>query len=273
LALSFPNVSAKLADLLLAQAVAPGPFVRWHLRQKFHAMEELFQKYLVPNARFADIGCGPGDALVMAKLCASDCEIWGLDMDKASLQIAGRRVPGAVLHLGDMHDPKQLPKEYFDVVHEFGAAFLSHGWDVLAQAYFSLLRNGGILLWELPQRWSLAHISYLLTVAPTGTSDESKVGRLLRSFLPGKYRFESDASVKAALQNSGFEYEVLERVSIGSFYFPKKLHWLLDWAWQYFGDAMFERLDRITRIIWRRDAGYYLVIRRGAHVKQSTVAS
>jgi trans-aconitate methyltransferase len=258
------NSMNALAEVILQQqSDAPGPFVRWHLRRKFCVMEELFRKYLTPGARLADIGCGNGNALVLASLCVADCESWGLDMDSASLDAARRRLPSAAFYQGDMHDPTALPKEYFDVVHEFGAAFLSRGWDVLARAYLALLKDGGILLWELPQRWSLAHIAYLLSVAPKRTADETKFSRLLRSVLPSKYRFESDASVMAALQAAGCSFEIVERVSIGTFFCPKAFHWALDWAWKSFGDEMFERLDKATRIFWPRDIGYYLVIRKG----------
>lgn len=240
------------------------PFVRWHIRRKLHVMEHLFRKYLVPNAKFADMGCGSGDALMMASRCAVDCELWGLDHDPDSLGIALQRMPGARLLHGDMHDPSAMPKEYFDVVHEFGAAFLSRGWNVLAREYLSLLKHGGILLWELPRRWSFAHIAYLLTVATKRTANESEFSCLLRSFLPSKYRFESDKSVMLALQNAGCDYEILEKVSIGYFYCPKMLRWILDWAWKSFGDSMFDRLDRVARFLWPRDAGYYLVIRKKA---------
>jgi trans-aconitate methyltransferase len=255
--------AASWAQELIGQQNPPqGPFVCWHLRKKFSVMAALFQKYLSPESRIADIGCGDGDALVIASLCGFSSELWGIDMDSASLQRARERLPAAKLHQGDMHDPYVLPGEYFDVVHEFGAAFLSKGWNILARAYMGLLKDGGILLWELPQRWSLAHIAYLLTVAPKLTEDEPKLKRLLRSVLPSKYRFESDQSVMNALQTSGCGYEILEKVSVGSFYCPKLLHFLLDWAWRYFGDGMFDTLDRITRSVWPKDVGYYLVIRK-----------
>jgi len=252
-------------DVLLQHNSDAGPFVRWHLRRKFQVMEALFRKYLVPGAKLADIACGTGDALVLASLCMPGCDGWGVDIDDTSLQIARNRMPTATLHHGDMHDPQTLPKEYFDVVHEFGAAFLSRrGWDVLARAYLSLLKDSGVLLWELPQRWSLAHISYLLNLAPE-KAGETKLIRLFRSMLPSKYRFESDASVMSALKSSGFSYEILERVSIGSFYFPKKLQWVLNWAWRYFGDNLFDKLDAATRVLWPKDVGYYLVVRKKAY--------
>ena len=261
------DLSVNAVDLLLKQETATTrPFIRWHLRRKFCVMDGLFRRYLAPDAKFADIGCGQGDALVLASLCASEAELWGLDMDSASLQVARKRLPSAILHQGDMHDPQELPKEYFDVVHEFGAAFLSRGWDILARAYLSLLKDGGILLWELPQRYSLAHIAYLLTLAPRKSEDDSRWDRLFRSLNPSKYRFESDASVMRALQMSGYEYEILERVSIGSFYFPKYFHGLLDWGWKLFGDRMFDVLDSLTKTVLQSDAGYYLAIRKKSRV-------
>jgi trans-aconitate methyltransferase len=258
------NPTDGLVDLLLEQQGHAGPFVRWHLRRKFCSMEVLFRKYLTPGAKFVDMGCGKGDALLLASLCVGGCEEWGIDTNCADLQVAKQRIPSATFCQDDMHDPRMLPKQYFDIVHEFGAAFLSRGWDVLAQVYLSLLKDGGILLWELPQRWSLAHISYLLTVAPKRKPDETKFKRLLRSFLPSKYRFESDESVMLALQASGCEYEVLERISIGNFYFPAHLHWILDWGWRYFGDGLFELFDKVTHHLWPRDIGYYLVVRKKA---------
>jgi len=225
-------------------------------------MEQLFRKYLPPHAKIADLGCGRADALVLASLCVEDCELWGLDMDAAGLADGRRRLPQAKLFEGDMHNPASLPHEYFDVVHEFGAAFLSRGWDVLARSYFSLLRDDGILLWELPQRWSLAHIAYLLNLAPKNSPGESKLRRMFRSLLPGKYRFESDASVAHALQNAGCDYEIVEKVRIWCFFCPKFLQPALNWAWQYLGDDLFDRLEKVTRWVWPKDAGYYLVVRK-----------
>jgi len=252
-----------LVEMLLQQQSHVRPFVRWHLRCKFQVMEDLFRRYLRPGAKLADIACGTGDALVLAAACVPGCEGWGLDMDDASLDIARRRLPTARLYYGDMRDPKELPSEYFDAVHEFGATFLaSCEWHVLARAYLSLLKQGGVLLWELPQRWSLAHLSYLVSLAPQ-MPNESKLKRILRSLRPSKYRFESDESVMKALEMAGCDYEILERVSIGYFFFPKMLQWMLDWTSRYFGDQVFEALDKAAQAVWPKKIGYYLVIRKG----------
>ncbi len=245
-----------------SQLVITSPFTRWHARGKFTTMERLFRQYVGEHARFADIGCGTGDALAVAALCRPSAQLWGLDIDSAALAIAQQRVPKAILRQGDMHAPDCLPKGEFDVVHEFGAAFLARGWDLLAKAYLSLLREGGILLWELPQKWSTAHISYLFTVAPKRSRNESKLRRIFRSFFPSKYRFESDRSVLRALEGTGCTYAIVERVPIWYFYFGTPLSTVLDFSYQFFGDDLFDDIDRITSHVWPRYAGYYLVIRK-----------
>lgn len=246
------------------------PFQRWHLRKKFQVMEALFRKYLTPEARFADIACGRGDGLVLASMCMPAGEIWGVDINQPDLDTCARRVPRAVLHIDDMHNPASLPKEYFDVVHEYGATFFSRQWDVLVRGYMSLLRDGGILLWELPQRWSLAHIGYLLTVAPKNSAADTKFRRILRSFSPAKYHFESDAAIAEALDRVGCEYEIVERVPIWNFYPPPSVRPPLDWMAGHFGEGMFERLDKTTRSVWNKDAGYYLVIRKKSGTKKQS---
>ncbi len=252
---------AEVLRTVLAREPDTCPFVRWHLRGKFRVMEGLFRKYLAPNTGFLDMACGSGDGLVLASLCQPRCELWGLDIDRASLEIARRRTPGANLVEGDMLHPG-LPKGYFDLVHEFGAACMVRGWDALAKAYFSLLRDGGILLWELPQKWSTAHISYLFSVAPKITAADTKFKRVLRSFSPYKYSFESDKAASRALEATGCDYEVLERVPIWHFYCRGLLCRTLDLAWRFGGDGLFDWLDRVTGLIWPRYAGYYLVIRK-----------
>jgi SAM-dependent methyltransferase len=232
------------------------------LRKKFAVIEQLFHRYLPEGCKFVDIGCGGGDALVIASACRPSAELWGLDINPECIAVAGRRVPHSVLRCGDLQNPTALPRDYFDVVHEFGAAFLASRWDLVVRSYLSLLRDNGILLWELPRRWGPAHISYLLTVAPKNTEADTKIKRLFRSFLPWKYKFRSDAAIRRAFKASGYEYECLERVVIWHFFCPKIVRWFLDRLWLLSGDNLFEFLDSVTRRVWRREAGYYLVIRK-----------
>jgi ubiquinone/menaquinone biosynthesis C-methylase UbiE len=237
------------------------PFVRWHMRTKFQVMEKLFAHYLPANSRFLDMACGRGDGLLLASLCQEQCEIWGLDIYGPDLEIAKARVPSATLVQGDMLNPG-LPSNHFDVVHEFGATFMVRQWTALVRVYMSLLREGGILLWELPQKWSSGHIAYLFSLAPKITDTDTKLKRIIRSFSPYKYRYESDAAILKALDKTGYQYEVLERVPIWYFYCRGILCRTLDFAWKFGGDDIFEWCDRFTGRVWPRYAGYYLVVRK-----------
>jgi trans-aconitate methyltransferase len=240
------------------------PFLRWHLRKKFEVMDDLFQRYLLPGSRFIDMGCGTGDALVLASRRAAAGEIWGLDRDRVSLETARQRVPTAKIVDGDINDPSGVPRNYFDVVHEFGAAFLTADWALLAKVYLSLLRDRGVLLWELPAKWSTAHISYLLRRAPRKGPSEPRIRQILRTLSPWKYRFESKHEVLRHLELSGFEYQIIETIPLWFFFCRGFFCSCLNWIWRFSGDSFFDRLDRLTQLIWPKEAGYYLVIKKKA---------
>ena len=251
---------ASVAAILLDEERV-GPFTRWHNRRKYEVMGRLFRKYLVDRPRFLDMCCGDGEALALARSCNAAAALSGLDLDESRLEKARARCPEAVFCGGDMHAPDALPKDSYDVLHEFGATFYTDRWNDLARAYLSRLCDGGILLWELPQRWSAAHLSYLCAPAQK-REGESKFKRVLRSLLPGKYHFHSDREVHDALVRSGYRFEVLERIPIWHFFCPWFVCAIVEWLWKFTGDAIFDGLDRMFSHVWPRWSGYYLVVRR-----------
>jgi ubiquinone/menaquinone biosynthesis C-methylase UbiE len=241
------------------------PFTQWHLRKKYETMNNLFQRHLHADCRLLDIACGDGDALVLAKNLRPDSELWGVDINDNFLDIARKRVPGAQFSKGDMLNLDFLPEGYFDVVHEFWATCLirdKEDFSLLARQYLRLVRNGGILLWEFPPKWSLAHLMYLLTVAPKITENDTKLKRIFRSFFPSKYTFLSDKQIEVGLNKSNYNFEIIEHVPIWYFYCSGMMRRSLDTLYQVFGDRQFELLDRINGIVWPRYSGFYLVIRK-----------
>jgi len=239
------------------------PFLEWHLARKFTVMSQLFEQYVAPESRFLDMACGSGDGLLLASLLRPDAELWGLDIDRQSLDLAARKVPGARLHHGDLLTPP-LRLGHFDVVHEFGATFFFRDWNALARVYMSLLRDDGILLWELPQKWSAGHLAYLLSWAPKITEADTKPKRFFRSFLPSKYKYETDEAVLQALEQSGVPFEVLGRVPIWYFFCNGVFATLVNRAARARGIQALDALDRINGRFWPRYSGYYLVVRRCA---------
>ena len=269
-AINRPSVESRVlpvdnADEHASLAWAPQPFMRWHLRRKYEVMEMLFRRLIKPHAKLVDMGCGAGEALVLAQRCAPDCELWGVDLDRQALDTAQARIPTAKLIRGDITKAGILPTDYFDIVHEFGAAFQCKDWQALARNYLSLLKPGGLLLWELPQKWSTAHLSYLLRVAPSRYEGESKVWRIARSVLPWKYRFESDAKIRGVLNSAGCAYEILEGHPLWYFFARGWSSHVLDFGWNYFGDSLFDRIDHLNGIVWPRYSGFYLIIQRSAN--------
>ncbi len=241
------------------------PFAKWHLKTKFEVISQLFDRYLTPGCRFIDIACGDGDGIVLAEECEPACELWGVDIDTDGLEVAKERVPNALLLKGDMlhlDQVKSLPKKYFDLLHEFGATFFIRDWKSLFQQYIKLVRPGGIILWELPQKWSMANFMYLFTPAPKITEEDTKIKRIFRSFLPWKYNYLSDKQIDCCLATSGYDYEIIERFPIWYFYANGLFRLLLDRLHFIFGDQLFNILDRINSIIWPRYSGFYLVIQR-----------
>ena len=246
-----------------------GPFNKWHQRTKFEVITNLYKRYLYPGCQLIDIACGDGDGLVLAEYCQPECELWGVDIDQKSLNIAKSRMPGAKLYKGDMLNLEFFPEGSFDVLHEFGATFFIRDWKLLINQYLRLVKDGGIILWELPQKWSAAHLMYMLSVAPKITEEDTRIQRIFRSFSPSKYMYLSNYQIEKCLQTSGYAFEVVDIVPIWYFYCRGLLRMLLDYSHRVFGDRQFEFMDRLNGFIWPRYSGFYLVIRK-KHKIQTT---
>lgn len=239
-------------------------FDEWHQRTKLTVMRRLFESYLGPGCRFMDVACGDGDGLVLAKTVRPDAGLWGMDRDVQALRRAKCRVPDAKLYAGDVYHLDRLPAARFDVVHEYGATYLLQQWDVAVGHYLRLVRPGGVLLWELPQRWSLAHLMFLLARAPQRDPTESPMRRLVRSCRPSKYAFPDDGAVAGTLNRHGYRVELLERTPIWHFYCHGPAKQALDRLSEGAGKGFYSRMDRYTERFWPRYSGLYLALRRQA---------
>jgi SAM-dependent methyltransferase len=236
------------------------PLVRWHLVRKFQIMAGLFRAHLRGGCKFLDIGCGEGDCMALARMIEPSCELWGVDINEPSLAVARRRLPRATLQRGDMGNLSSLPQAYFDVVHEFGAAFLMPDWGLLAKSYLSLVRKGGLVLWELPEAMSMAHWMYLLSPAPRNNELDTMPKRIWRSFLPSKITFRSWPTVRRYLETSGFNYRIISRQPFLYFHARGPSHRIVDFYCKRFGCGILEKADRGAKTLFRKSSGYYLVL-------------
>jgi ubiquinone/menaquinone biosynthesis C-methylase UbiE len=237
-------------------------FTQWHLKLKYEVLDNLLDRYLFDRCSFIDIACGDGDALVLADKYKRGVDLWGVDIDVDSLKRAKSRVEGATLSSGDMLNMEFLPENKFDILHEFGATFFFNDWRPLIQQYFRLTKRNGLILWEIPQRWSTAHIMYLMSIAPKLSDNDTKIERLIRSFSPTKYTYLSDEEVMACIDKSGYKYEIVEKVPIWYFYCMGAFRVFLDYISKITGDGIFYTMDKYNKIVMPQLSGYYLVIRK-----------
>jgi ubiquinone/menaquinone biosynthesis C-methylase UbiE len=244
-------------------SIVTNSFINWHVAKKTEVIKKIFKKYLYSGCRFIDIACGDGDALVLANECEPSSEIWGVDINEKFLEKAHRKARNAILIQGDLtrlDEVDGLPINSFDIAHEFGATCMVYNWRLILPQYLRLLRSGGILLWELPPKWSMAHLMYLFTFAPKITENDTKIKRLLKSILPWKYTFLSYKHVKDILRRNACE--VVERIPIWYLYVRGFLSIFLGFLCLIFGYRIFYILENLVALCYPICSGYYLIIRK-----------
>jgi hypothetical protein len=254
------------------EAERGSPLARWHLTRKFQTMAGVFRTYLRPHCKFLDIACGDGDCMALARAIEPSCELWGVDIDEPSLALARQRLPGATVRREDMGNLSALPQGCFDVVHEFGAACMFKDWGLLAKSYLSLVRKGGLVIWELPEAMSMAHWVYLLSRAPRISEQDTVVRRLWRSFLPSKVTFQSWPTVQQHLEAAGFSYRVVSRQPFLHFHVGRRGKHIADFFCKRCGCGVLDSADYWAKRLFRRSSGYYLVFENlGEEVNQPEI--
>jgi len=113
---------------------------------------------LAPGQRVLDVGCGSGVFLQAAAELGAD--VCGLDASAALIEIARERVPGAVLHVGDM---QSLPfaDDDFDVVAGFNSFFFATDMVAALREAARVAKPGApvvIQTWGRPERCDLTAV-------------------------------------------------------------------------------------------------------------------
>ncbi|MBN1699412.1 MAG: methyltransferase domain-containing protein [Spirochaetales bacterium] len=241
------------------------PFLAWHLETKQRKINTLFQKYLKPGQRFIDIGCGHGNELALASRHVTDGELWGIDYVSENLKIAGKRVPDARLIHGDIQNMDkihELPDNYFDVLHEYGATFLVPRWWRILPQYIRLVKPGGLIFWELSDRFSIAYLVYLFSVVPRLDETDTIFKRIIKSLLPSKFTFLSKAQIARCLEKNKSFCKLLELFPLFSLYIDGPLTIILNTMHTLQGNAIFDKLDKALTTFYNKYSGYYLILRK-----------
>lgn len=104
----------------------------------------------VEGLRILEVGAGTGRTA--AALSAAGAQVTLLDISPEALRLCGEAAPGATRVLGNALSAP-FPEESFDVIYHQG--LLEHFREprLLLEANQRLLRPGGLLLVDVPQRW------------------------------------------------------------------------------------------------------------------------
>lgn len=161
---------------------------------------------LGPGDHVLDIGCGAGAFLRLA--AARGARTTGLDASQALLDLAARRVPDAVLHLGDM---EALPfgDDAFDVVTGFNTFFFADDMVAALREAGRVARSGAPVVIGV---WG-----------PHEDNDLEAMKTVLRPHLPPR---PADAPPEPDLARPG----VLEGLAAAAGLLPREAH---DSTWSY----------------------------------------
>lgn len=101
---------------------------------------------LAQTSRVLEVGCGTG--LQTGELWKKFRDLVGIDISPDLVALAEQRAPGPTYVVMDAHAP-QFPDSSFDAI--VGVSILHHlEWQVAMDAYFRLLKPGGVLRFSEP---------------------------------------------------------------------------------------------------------------------------
>lgn len=147
------------------------------------------------NSKVLDIGCATG--YFAKELLQKNCEVYGVDIDKNALKIAGRYCKKTALRNLDQITSLPFSKKSFDYVLLLDVMeHLAHPENVLAMAKLYLKDNGRIIV-SVPNishasiRWMLFKGEFLYT--DTGIMDKTHL------------HFYTKSSFELALKKAGYK--------------------------------------------------------------------
>jgi cyclopropane fatty-acyl-phospholipid synthase-like methyltransferase len=105
---------------------------------------DYFGKYLNPDARMLDIGCGPGTISVYLQKKIPELRIFGIDLSRNMLELAKKNIPSGEFRKMDCRDLNRLEESFDAIVCGFCLPYLSQTEvDDLLQNAAALLNNKG----------------------------------------------------------------------------------------------------------------------------------
>ena len=181
-------------------------FMNSPIRQFFQKYYEfkLFKKYLkknrinLTNKVILDAGCGSGYSSELIIKEFQSKELFAFDFMPEQIKVAKQRGLSANLFVGDVTDIK-LPSEKFDAAFIFGILHHVPGWHRALKEINRVLKTGGVLLVEEPNKKAL---------------DDTE--RYLKICHPKESRFEWTEFING-LKEAGFGIVENKKIYMGHF--------------------------------------------------------
>ncbi|KPK85166.1 MAG: hypothetical protein AMS27_08200 [Bacteroides sp. SM23_62_1] len=102
-------------------------------------MVDYFKKYRkLINLKILDWGCGPGRIIRhLPELTKSECEYYGTDYNKKTIEWCSRNIPNVKFSLNQLHPPLSYEDKFFDII--IAVSVFTHLSEVMHHAWFKEL--------------------------------------------------------------------------------------------------------------------------------------
>lgn len=110
--------------------------------------------HLKPHSRVLDIGCGNGRYLLQKK--NEKCDVFGVDIDKMTLERLGKQHPDVKVFCGNLWDA-HFASDYFDLIHVSHVLEHIPELNLLIKEICRILKKGGLIHIQVPNSFSLTH--------------------------------------------------------------------------------------------------------------------
>lgn len=236
-------------------------------------IEALIRRHAVPPATLTvlDAGCGNGAWSQVYAQRLGVARIVAVDFSEEMLKVAGERAAAAgyadrlSLIRASLERMPDVADASVDVVHFFGVVEHVDDPGPILTEFARVLRPGGLVIFDVPRRWSLSHVTFLVfAVSPSRWGTPTTVRDRLRwREKMHYYRYRSARTMARLARRAGLQ--PVDRRPNAYIWVCGPPTYLFYLAAKYLGRravAFYEVLNRLMGLIWPIPAGELMLLRK-----------
>lgn len=244
----------------------PNSYSYWSIRIILENIKYILTSYCNVDGILLDAGCGNGQFTEMFVKNFDIKKVIGVDFSENMLKVAKKRArekgyEKRVELVKANLESMGFEDGTFDVVYLFGVLEHLDNPQKVIEELVKVCKDNGIIILNVPRKWSLAHITFMLfgqNPRDWGTKKRSfKIWEKARY-----YKFYTFGDVKGMVSNTN-KCKLLERIPVHYIHVvglaSVPLHRL---AKMEGGTNLLDKLDKVFRLLYRIPAGEFLVIRK-----------